>query len=160
MELFRISRPGSLPGSEEIDHYRNGQFQAIELTADDIPWERYSDEFAKQESVERASRSISAIQTTSPRPKPSPRHAAEEEEEKQHAEARDASSRLEAEDDYEGPEQSEDDNPFPFTSTSLGPDKEAGCIAVATRWARSREAMEMAGLRVECRFLGYRRGQP
>jgi hypothetical protein len=42
-------------------------------------WEPYSEEFAKRESVARASRSISAIHTTNPHPKPSPRHAAEAE---------------------------------------------------------------------------------
>jgi hypothetical protein len=61
---------------QEINHSRNGQFQAIKLT-DDIPWEPYSEELAKRESVSRASRSISAIHKGSPRPKPSPRHAAE-----------------------------------------------------------------------------------
>jgi hypothetical protein len=45
-------------------------------------------------------------------------------------------------DDYEGPEESRDDNPFPFPRHPWDPNKEARCFAVATRWARSREAIE------------------
>jgi hypothetical protein len=44
---------------------------------------------------------------------------AEEEEKQYMEEARDASSEVEAEEDYEGPKESEDDNPFLFSSTSL-----------------------------------------
>jgi hypothetical protein len=121
MELFRISGPGSLPVKRSTTSYSNGQFQAIELT-DSILWEpQYSEDFAnKRESVACASRSILAIHPTSPRPKPSPRHLAEEEEKPPYVEeARDASSEVEAEEDYEGSEESEDDNPFLFSSTSL-----------------------------------------
>jgi hypothetical protein len=49
-----------------------------------------------------------------------------------------------AEEDYEGPEESEDDNLFPFPRRPWDPNKEARCIAVATRWAWSREAIEIA----------------
>jgi hypothetical protein len=129
--------------SEEIEHFHNGQFQAmIELT-DDIPWELYSEEFARRESVALASRSISTTHTTSPRPKPSPQHAAEEEE-KHQAEAHNASSEAEAEEDYEEPEESDNDNTFPFPRRPWDPNKEARCIAVATQWVRSREAIDMA----------------
>lgn len=72
---------------------------------------------------------------------------AEEEEKKEDAEVRDASSEVEAEEDREGLEVSdEDDNmsfPFPRRPWDGSNKKEARCIAVATQRAHSREAINM-----------------
>jgi hypothetical protein len=106
-----------LPTNEEIELYREGQFQSVDLT-EDTPWEPYSKEFARREDAARVARSILAIQVTSPRPKPSPRHASEEEE-------KEASSDDEAEEDNEEQDEFEFDNPFPFPRRPWDPKKEA-----------------------------------
>jgi hypothetical protein len=85
-------------------------------------WEPYSDQFAEREIVARA-RSVSTIQVTYPRPKPAPK------------------STVEAVDDYEAEEHDED---FPVSPRPRDPGKEARCIAIAARWAQSREAIELA----------------
>ena len=51
------------PTEEELEQYWAGQFQSVELT-ENIPWEPYSDTYAKHEI---AARSASAV--SSPRPK-------------------------------------------------------------------------------------------
>ena len=43
-----------LPTDEEIEKYRDGNLQLMELTAD-MPWEPYSSKFAKRENAARAS---------------------------------------------------------------------------------------------------------
>jgi hypothetical protein len=85
-------------------------------------------------------RSVSAIQSTSPRPNTSPRHATEEEEE----ELVEANSNDEAENEHEGQHIFDDDALLPIPRRAWDPIKEARCIAVASRWARSREAIELA----------------
>jgi hypothetical protein len=134
-----------LPTDEELALYRDGQFQSVQLT-DDTTWEPYSKEFAQREDVARMSRSTSAIQAirndntllASPRLKPFPRHAPEEEEEQE------AITDDEAEEEYEGQDVSDDDTPLLIPRRPWDPIKEARCIAVASRWARSREAIELA----------------
>ena len=63
-----------LPTMEEIEQYRDGQFQSVTLT-NDVAWEPYSDAFAKREV---AARSASAV--SSPRSKPTPRRSTKAEE--------------------------------------------------------------------------------
>jgi hypothetical protein len=73
-----------LPTKKELALYREeGQFRSVQLSTDDATWEQYFKEFAQREDAARLARSISAIQSTSPRPKPSLRHASEEEEEQE-----------------------------------------------------------------------------
>ena len=57
-----------LPTNDEIERYRAGQFQSVELT-EDIPWEPYSNKFAEREVAARAQRKTSAVRVTSPHPK-------------------------------------------------------------------------------------------
>jgi hypothetical protein len=66
-----------LPTDEEIERYRDGELQSVELTAD-VPWEPYSSKFAEMEKAARASRATSAVQVTNPC---SPTREDEEEEE-------------------------------------------------------------------------------
>lgn len=54
-----------LPTDEEIENYRAGLLQSVELTTD-TPWEPYSDDFAVKEDLARAARSTSAVRVNAP----------------------------------------------------------------------------------------------
>jgi hypothetical protein len=109
-----------LPTQEEIERYREGSLQSVELTSD-TPWEPYSEKFAQQEQVARGTCAVSTVHgNTSPRSRLS-----HEEEEKDEADAE--------EDDY-----------FPSDRRPYDPMSEARCIAVASRWAQSRDVIELA----------------
>ena len=112
-----------LPTEDELENYRQGLLQSVELTAD-VPWEPYSDKFAEQENVAARARHISAI---SPRPKPSAQLTSEEEEKEHSDEAEDGAEEL-----------------FLNPRRPWDPDREARCIAVASRWAQSGDAIELA----------------
>jgi hypothetical protein len=108
--------------------YRDGQL------TDDTTWEPYSKEFAEREAVAHKLRSVSAIQSTNPC------HTSEEEEELED------SSNDEAEEEHKGQDVSDDENPLPLPlpRRPWDPTKEARCVAVASRLARLREAIELA----------------
>jgi hypothetical protein len=104
-----------LPTDEELDRYHEGLLQSVELTAD-TPWEPYSKKFAEQEHAARTARHVSAMRETRPCSEPSASNEAKD----------------------------EDDDSSPFPRRPCNPDKEARCIAVASRWAQSRDAIELA----------------
>jgi hypothetical protein len=105
-----------LPTSEELELYWAGQFQSIELT-EDTPWEPYSEKFAEPEGAARAAWRVSAMQVTFPRPNEG-NHLDEAEE--------------------------EDENTSLLPQRFWNPVKEAHCIAFASRWAMSRDAIKLA----------------
>jgi predicted hotdog family 3-hydroxylacyl-ACP dehydratase len=54
-----------LPTAEELEQYRAGQFQSVELT-DNTPWEPYSETFAKREVKARSAAAVASPRTKQP----------------------------------------------------------------------------------------------
>lgn len=115
-----------LPTDAEIAQYRAGHFQSVELTKD-FAWEPYSEEFAEREVAARtATRPVSSTKVTYPRPNPATQLAVEEEEEEEETEEENFGTELPV---------------SPRSPWDLM--NEARCIAVASRWAQSREVLEL-----------------